>query len=65
MRRTFSQRRRFPIPMRWLYAGGDLTRPKRLDQPTDRSFVRSERSAKTFIACSETGLPVHTHVSSC
>ena len=31
-----------PVPMRWRYAGSDLTRSKRLNQRTDRSFMRSE-----------------------
>ena len=42
MRRTCSEPRRFPVPMRGRYAGGDLTRSKRLDQPTDRSLMRCE-----------------------
>jgi hypothetical protein len=42
MKQTFSERRRCPVPMRWRYAGGDLTRSKRVDQRTDRSFMRSE-----------------------
>jgi len=42
MRRTFSERRRFPVPMRWLYAGGDLSRSKRVNQRTDRSLIHAE-----------------------
>ena len=27
MSQTSSERRRFPVPLRWLHAGGDLSRP--------------------------------------
>src|SRR5262245_30510271 len=34
---------------RWCYAAGDLTRSKRVDQHTDRSFMRSERLPKSSL----------------
>jgi hypothetical protein len=38
--------------MHWRYAGGDLTRSKRLDQRADRSFIRSEGLPKSLsLAC--------------
>ena len=49
MRRTFSERRSFPVPMRWRHAGSDLTRSKHVDQRTDRSFMRSEGLPKSLL----------------
>ncbi len=62
MRRTFSEPRRFPASMRWRYAGGNLTRPKRVDQRTDRSFMRSEALPESLLhapalACAHTPRP--------
>ena len=36
------ERRGFPIPMRWLRAGGDLSQPNHIHQCTDRTLMRSE-----------------------
>jgi hypothetical protein len=49
MRRTFSERRRFPVLMRWLYAGSDLSRSKRVDQHTVRSLRRSEGPPSSLV----------------
>ena len=48
MRPTFPERPNFPVPMRWRYASGDLTRSKRVDQRTDRSFMPSEGLPKSY-----------------
>jgi hypothetical protein len=46
MSQTCCQRRGFPIPMRWLHAGGDLSHSNLIYQCTDRASVRSERPPK-------------------
>jgi hypothetical protein len=43
MSRTALERRDFPVPMRWLHAGSDLSRPGRCPRRTGRSLIRSER----------------------
>ena len=53
MRRTFSERRRFPVPMRWLYAGGDFSRSKRVDQRADRSLLCSEDPPTSLLPAPE------------
>ena len=68
MRRTFSEPRRFPVPMRWRYAGGDLTRSKRVDQRTDPSFMRSEGLLKSLshaprLACLRTPTSCRANVA--
>ena len=42
MSQTSCERYGLPVPMRWLHAGGDPTRSKRVNQRTDRSFMRPE-----------------------
>ena len=37
---------RFLVPMRWLHAGGDLSRPNQIHQCADRVLMRSERSPR-------------------
>jgi hypothetical protein len=49
MKPASSQPRHFPIPMRWLYAGGDLTPSKRLDQRTNCSFLRAQGLPKSVL----------------
>jgi len=44
MRQTYCER--FLVPMRWLHAGGDLSRPNQVDQCADRVLMRSERSPR-------------------
>ena len=46
MNRTSCERRHFPIPMRWLHADGDLSRPNHIDQGPDRPLMRSKRTPK-------------------
>ena len=35
-----------PVPMRWLRAGGDLSRPDHIHQSAERPLMRSERAPK-------------------
>ena len=46
MNRTSCERRHFPIPMRWLHAGNDLSRPDHSNQCADRPLMRSRRTPK-------------------
>ena len=41
MSQTACERRRFPVPLRWLHAGGDLSRPNHANQRADRPLIRS------------------------
>ena len=43
MSQTSSERRRFPVPLRWLHAGGDLSRLDSRHQCTRRPLIRSKR----------------------
>jgi hypothetical protein len=43
MTQAYCERRDFPVPMRWLYAGSDLSRPDHGDQCAERPLMRSER----------------------
>ncbi len=36
-----SERRRFPVPLRWSHAGGDLSRRNHANQRADRPLIRS------------------------
>ena len=49
MSQTSCERRGFPVPMRWLHAGGDLSRPNHGDQCADRPLMRSERSPRCLL----------------
>jgi hypothetical protein len=56
MTQAGSEPRRFHLPRRWRYAGGDHARSKHVDQRADRSFIRSEGLPKslflaTTLAC--------------
>ena len=44
MSQTSCERCGFPIPMRWLHAGGDLSQPNHSYQCTDRTLMRSGTS---------------------
>ena len=46
MSQTSCKRRGFPIPMRWLHTGGDLSRPNHIYPYTDRTLIRSEHQPK-------------------
>ena len=43
MSQTSRERRDFPVPMRWAYAGSDPSRPGHCARRTVRSLIRSER----------------------
>ena len=43
MTQAYCERRDFPVPTRWLYAGSDLSRPDHGDQCAQRPLMRSER----------------------
>src|SRR6516225_10705546 len=40
---AYCERRDFPVPTRWLYAGSDLSRPDHGDQCAERPLMCSER----------------------
>jgi hypothetical protein len=42
MSQTSRERRNFPVPMRWPYAGNDPFRPGHCGRRTVRSLIRSE-----------------------
>jgi hypothetical protein len=39
----------FPVPMRWIRAGGDLSRPNHTHQSADRPLMLSERAPKCLL----------------
>ena len=43
MTQTYRERRDFPVPMRWLYAGSDLSRPDLGDQCAERPLMNPKR----------------------
>jgi hypothetical protein len=46
MSQTSCERCGFPVPMRWLDAGGDLSRPNGIHQAADRALMPPEHSPK-------------------
>ena len=44
--------RDFPVPMPWLRAGGDLSRPNHCARRTVRSLIRSERLPRCLLYAS-------------
>ena len=46
MSQSFCERCRFPAPMRWLNAGGNLSRSNRIHQSVDHALTRSEHPSK-------------------
>ena len=46
MSQTSCRRCGLPVPMRWLRAGGDLSRPNPIPQSAVRPLMRSERAPK-------------------
>ena len=46
MSQTSCERRGFPVPMRWLHAGSDLSRPDHGHQCAERPLMRSERAPR-------------------
>lgn len=57
MSQTACQRRRFPVPLRWLHAGGDLSRQNHADQ---RAYRRLISSRPTPLSLSRTAKPLKT-----
>jgi hypothetical protein len=49
MSQTSCDRCSFPVPMRWLRAGGDLAQPNRIPQCADRASMRSEHPPKCLM----------------
>jgi hypothetical protein len=49
MSQTSCRRCGFPVPMRWLHAGGDLSRPNHIHQSAERPLMRSERPPKYLL----------------
>ena len=43
MSQTALERRNFPVPIRWLHAGNDPSRPDQRDQRPERPLIRSKR----------------------
>jgi hypothetical protein len=39
----------FPVPMRWLHAGGDLSRPNSIHHYADRALMRFEHPPKRLL----------------
>ena len=39
----------FPVPMRWLHPGGDLSRSNHIHQSADHPLMRSERQPKCLL----------------
>jgi len=39
----------FPLLIRWLHAGGDLSRPNSVHQRADRALIRSEHPPKRLL----------------
>jgi len=58
MTQAYCERRDFPVPMRWLYVGGDLSRPDHGDQCAGRPVMRSERLPRCPLQLPTS--PVHT-----
>jgi hypothetical protein len=46
MSQMYDKRRDFPAPMRWLYAGGDRSRPNRRHQCANHPLIPSDRPPK-------------------
>ena len=45
MTQAYCERRDFPVPTRWLYAGSDLSRPDHSDQCAERPLISSKGGA--------------------
>jgi hypothetical protein len=64
MSQTSGRRCGFPVPMRWLHAGGDLSRGNYIHQPADRSLMRSAE-AEMATALSQPRVRADIEVPSC
>ena len=49
MSQTSWKRCGFPVPIRWLHAGGDLSRSNSIHQCVDRALTRSEHPSKCLL----------------
>jgi hypothetical protein len=49
MSQTPCERCGFPVPIRWLHAGADLSRPNHIHQSADRLLIRSEPTPKCLL----------------
>jgi hypothetical protein len=49
MSQTPCNRCGFPVPMRWLHAGGDLSSSNSIHQRAARTFIRSEHQPKCLL----------------
>ena len=52
MSQTALERRRFPVPMRWLHAGNDPSRPGQPGRRDVRSLVRFKRLPRCLLYAS-------------
>ncbi len=57
MSQTACQRRRFSIPLRWLHAGGDLSRRDYANDRADRPLITSTPPPRSLLRASK---PLHT-----
>ena len=57
MSNTVRQRRRFPVPLRWPHAGGDLSRRNHANQRADRSLIRSTPPPRSLLRASRPRSP--------
>jgi hypothetical protein len=55
MSQTSCRRGGFPVPMRWLRAGRDLSRPNHIPQSAGRPLMRSERPPKCLLKSPDLG----------
>ncbi len=65
MSQTSCRRCGLPVPMRWLRAGGDLSRPDHIHQSAERPLMRSERAPKCPTALSRPRVRADIEVASC
>ena len=65
MSQTSCERCGFPVPMRWLHAGGDLSRPNHIHQCADRPLMRSERPPKCLLHSPDLRRVQTSQVASC
>jgi hypothetical protein len=49
MSQTSRQRGGVPVPMRWLHAGSELSRPNSIHQGADRALMRAEHPPKCLL----------------
>jgi len=59
MTQAYCERCHFPVPMRWLYAGSDLSRADHDDQCAERPLMRSERLPRCPLQAPHLACPTH------